>query len=123
MIGIERLLHDLREQGYEQVHALTDGQGQAYAVLPNFEIPAGTFAGRVIDLAIPAPADYPRALHSSIHLRATPHLVPFGGNGSRNVINSNLGADWQYWSYQFFNRPANPTAELMTQINAVFRKN
>lgn len=123
MIGIERLVHDLREQGYEHVQTLSDGQGTAYAVLPNFEIPAGSFAGRVIDLAIPAPADYPRVLHSSIQLRATPHLVPFANTGTRNAIESPLGPDWQYWSYQFINRPANPTAELMTQINAVFRKN
>lgn len=122
IVGAPRLKQDLLEQSYENVSIVSDGS-TSYVLIAGFEIPAGTFTGRVIDLAIPAPNDYPRACLSSIHIRATPHLVPFANIGTRNVINSTLGPDWQYWSYSFYVRPNNTTLELMSQINAVFRKN
>jgi hypothetical protein len=127
-VGIDRLVEDLRELGYTTVDVIR-ATTFPYAVITGFTIPAGTFAGQVIDLAIPATADYPRSLPSSMHIRATPHLVPFGsimlgGVSKRNVIASaDLGDAWQYWSYQFKARPSNPTAELMSQINECFRTN
>jgi len=123
MSGAELLMHDMHVQGYDNVSVVTANTGATYVLLPRFEIPAGTFAGRVIDLAIPVPADYPRGGIASIQVRATPHLVSKGHTGTRNVIDSPLGMDWQYWSYQFQLRPVNTTLELMTQINGVFRKN
>lgn len=123
MNGLALLLHDLHAQGYATASGLRDTNGSQYALIPQFEIPAGTFVGRVINLAIPAPTDYPRGGIASIHVRVTPHLVSKGNTGTRNVIDSPLGADWQYWSYQFSLRPVNTTAELLAQINGVFRKN
>lgn len=129
LIGINRLVQDLCDRGYPQVsvQAATDF---SYAVIPGFIIPAGSFAGRVIDLAIPATTDYPRSFPASMHIRATPHLVPFGslpnglGGLKRNVIPSSLGADWQYWSYRFDNQHlVNPTGEILSQINECFRAN
>jgi hypothetical protein len=121
--GIEFLLRDLLAQGYGTASSLRDANGGMYALVPEFEIPAGTFAGRVIDLAIPAPPDYPRGGIASIHVRSAPHLVGKGNTGTRNVIDSPLGIDWQYWSYQFQLRPINTTSELLAQINGVFRRN
>lgn len=126
--GVDLLVAELQAQGYSEASALSDANNQAYALLPNFEIPAGAFAGRKIDLAILTMPDYPRSMGSSIHIRASPHLVPAGPimkNGVlvRNVIGSALGPDWQYWSYRFDVRPGNPTLELMTQINGIFRQN
>ena len=123
MNGIVLLLSDLHAQGYSTASSLRDANGGMYALLPQFEIPAGTFAGRVIDLAIPAPPDYPRGSIASIHVRSAPHLVGKGSTGTRNVIDSPLGNDWQYWSYQFQLRPLNTTSELLAQINGVFRRN
>ena len=123
IVGSTRLEQDLREQGYDRACIISDGS-TSYVLLAEFEIPAGSFAGRIIDLAIPAPNDYPRACLSAIHIRSNPHLVPFVPvEGLRNAIPSALGPEWQYWSYSFHVRASNTTLELMSQINAVFRKN
>lgn len=123
MIGASRLEQDLQQQGYKSLSILNEG-GQAYVMIANFEVPVGSFAGRIIDLAIPAPIDYPRVCGASMHVRSTPQLVEFGQvQGLRNVIASPLGPDWQYWSYAFHARPGNTTGELMSQIHAVFRAN
>ena len=122
-IGIARLLEDLSLQGFENVTQM-DMSGISYAVIPKFLIPAGSNADRVISLAIPAPADYPRSVGASMHVKTDPHLFPFGNVPNvRNVIVSPLGAEWQYWSYQFQSRSVNPSFQLITQINEIFRKN
>lgn len=120
-VGIERLIEDLAGLNFN-VSKVKDSNNQDYAVIDDFEIPAGTLAGRIIKLGIPAPTDYPRSFGASIHVNQ--HLVPFGNVPNvRNVVNSALGAEWQYWSHRFNIRTNNPTSELITQINAIFRKN
>lgn len=122
-IGIDRLMEELETLNYS-VSKAKDSNGLDYAVISNFNIPAGSFAGRVIDLAIPAPADFPRSVGASMHLKSNPHLVEFKNIPQvRNVIQSPLGNAWQYWSYAFKVRPNNSTNELITQINEIFRKN
>lgn len=119
--GIDKLFEDLKELNFN-VHKAADLNGIVYAVITGFQIPAGSFAGRVINLAIPAPTDYPRSVGASIHI--TPHIAKFENIPEfRNVINSNLGAEWQYWSYKFQVRTANPTLELISQINEIFKRN
>jgi hypothetical protein len=122
IVGVERLVQDLKELGFDNVRK-DQAAGVDYAVIPDFEIPAGSFSGRVIELAIPAPADYPRLPGASIHVKADPHLLPFGSTTERNIIESQRGAAWQYWSYSFRSKPANPTGELISQINEIFRRN
>ena len=119
-IGIERLVQDLKDLGFDTVSS-DQAAGINYAVIPNFEIPAGSFSGRVIGLAIPAPADYPRLPGACIHVNE--HLLPFGNTTERNITVSGRGAQWQYWSYSFRAKPDNPTGELMSQINEIFRRN
>jgi hypothetical protein len=122
LIGIERLVYDLMLLGYSDVQQKV-GAGLHYAIIPGFIIPAGTFTGRIIGLGLPAPEDYPRSVGSSIQVKADPALFPMGRIiGVRNIQGSGLGADWQYWSFQFILPPANPTAELMAKINEIFRK-
>jgi hypothetical protein len=117
------MVEDLTALGHT-VSTLKDTTGMQYAVIPGFEIPSGNFARRIIDLAIPVPADYPRSVGPSMHIRANPILTAIGNvPGIRNVVPSNLGADWQYWSYRFLVRPDNTTSELISQINEVFNKN
>lgn len=121
--GVNRLVEDLKSLGFNHVSVIKDNTG-TYALIPNFEIPVGSFAGRAIDLAIPAPDQYPQQFGASIHIRSLPHLVEFGFIPNvRNVIQSNLGNDWQYWSYQFNVGPLNPTSEFISQINGIFKKN
>lgn len=122
--GIDRLINDLKNLGFDDISSIQDNANSKYALLSNYEIPAGTFAGKVIDLAIPAPEQYPQIFGASIHLRSEPHLVDFGSVPNlRNVIVSSLGTPWQYWSYSFKINPINPTSELITQVNEIFRKN
>lgn len=124
MTGINRLIHDLQEMEYKTISTLQGTDGFQYAVISGFEIPDGSFKGRIIDLAIPVPNDYPRSFGASIHLKADPHLVAFGSVPNvRNVIASCLGSEWQYWSYRFNLKENNPSSELITQINEIFRKN
>lgn len=121
IFGIDKLVEDLKELNFN-ISRATDSSGIVYAVITGFQIPAGSFAGRVINLAIPAPTDYPRSVGASIHL--TPHIAKFENIPPfRNVTTSNLGADWQYWSYKFEARTANPTLELISQINEIFKRN
>lgn len=123
MIGIDRFVQDLHYAGFGQTAILEDAAGMKYAVIEDYVIPAGSFSGKAISLAIPVPADYPRSAMASIHIKATPHLVPFAHTGTRNVIQSPLGGEWQYWSYLFSIRGDNPTFQIMSKINAIFRDN
>lgn len=121
--GVNRLIEDLRDLGFNELGVIQDNTNVNYAKIASFRIPAGSFADREIDLAIPAPDQYPQICGASIHVKCNPHLVPFGNTGFRNVIASNLGPEWQYWSYQFSPSPINPTSSLIYTINEIFRKN
>ena len=119
--GIDRLIEDLKQLNFNVTKA-TDSNGVVYAVITGFNIPAGSFAGRVINLALPAPTDYPRSLGASMHI--SPHITKFENIPNiRNVMASHLGPDWQYWSYRFQLRTENPTLELISQINEIFKRN
>jgi hypothetical protein len=123
LIGIERMIQDLADLNYKNVEQRTGADNIAYAVIPDYKIPAGSFDGRVIDLGIPVPADYPRSSSRSIHVKADPVLFPLGSVPLvRNIVGSVLGAEWQYWSFEFILSPGNPTTDLMSKINAIFRK-
>ena len=122
--GVERLVEDLKSLGFNNVTVIEDKANNVYALIPKYQIPAGSFAGRFIDLAIPAPSQYPQQFGASIHIKAEPPLVEkVPVHNVRNVIDSDLGTDWQYWSYRFNVGPMNPTAEFISQINGIFRKN
>jgi len=123
-IGVDRLQSDFLELGYDDVQQARDANGVCYAIIPDFEIPVGSFAGRRISLAIPAPANYPQGIGASVHIKAEPILVEKGQvQDVRNVCDSALGGDWQYWSYRFVLVQANPAAELMSQIHGIFKRN
>lgn len=125
--GPERLRAELEALGHAaDLVAGTDGL--QYAVVPGYHVAAGRFAGRAIDLGIPALPNFPLAVGSSIHVRAEPQLLEYGtvqGAGNvlvHNVIASPLGPAWRYWSKNF-NWPGEQersAARLMRQINAVF---
>ncbi len=121
MYGPERLVSDLRDLGYD-VELVTAKDGNKFAVIHNYEVLLGRFAGRIIDLGIPATADFPRTVGSSIHVKAKPQLfekqnVP----GVRNIMESPLGDEWRYWSKNFGWAGEHSARRLLSQINEVFK--
>lgn len=119
--GVDRLIEDLRGLGYAEVELALGSDGNPFAVLRGYTVPLGRFAGREIDLAVPAPPNYPQGVGAAIHVRATPQLLPDGNvPGVRNVIASPLGPDWRYWSHNFGWSGERSTRELLGQINRIF---
>ena len=120
LYGVDRFVSDFIELGYQP--ELTTGiDSQTYAVFKDFEIPIGQFSGRVIDLALIVPTDYPRIVGASIHVKADPQLYEIKDNipGVRNLIGSGLGSDWRYWSYAFKAEAEDTAKNLMSQIMGV----
>ena len=121
--GLNRLLADLKDLDYENLSTKVDSEGKNYVVISNYKVILGIFEGKIIDLAIPAPDDFPRSIGACIHVKASPILFEKGNVPPiRNIQDSKLGEDWQYWSFTFRAVPENPTKDLMEQINGVFRK-
>lgn len=119
--GVERLLADLQELGLAAEKAV-DGNGAIYGIVPGFTVEVGRFAGRVIDLGIPVPENFPEAFGASIHVRATPQLVDKHDSvpNVRNIVDSALGPEWRYWSHNFGDGGSRTTRRLLSQINLIF---
>jgi hypothetical protein len=90
----------------------------------NLKFPLVNFAGRIIDLGILVFSDYPRIVHSSIHVKTSPQLFEKSDTvpGVRNIIDSGLGPDWKYWSFSFIATAEDTALNLMSQINGVFKR-
>jgi hypothetical protein len=124
IFGPERLITDLGALGYAAEQRNLNGGG-IFIVIACYEIAAGRFAGRKIDLSLQATPDFPRSVHSSIHVRAQPQLfektdtVP----DVRNIVDSPLGPEWRYWSVNFgWNGQERTARRLMSQINTIFER-
>ncbi len=119
--GPARMVAELKELGYapEQVQARDENQ---YVVLKEYVIELGRFAGRVIDLAFLATADFPRTVASAIHIRANPQLYEKSDSvqNVRNITNSGLGPEWRYWSKNFCWNNERSMRRLLSQINTIF---
>jgi hypothetical protein len=121
MYGIERLVADLRDLGYE-VREVTAPNGQKFAVISPFPIPGGRFAERLVDLGLQGTPDFPRTVASAIHVRANPQLYDYSDKvpNVRNITKSALGPDWRYWSHNFGWQGERNARRLMSQINGIF---
>lgn len=121
MYGPERLLADLRVLGYK-AGLVTADKSNSFAVIRDYVVPLGRFTGRVIDLGIPATADFPRSVGASIHVRATPQLFEKKDSvpDVRNITDSALGTDWRYWSKNFCWTEERTARRLLSQINGIF---
>jgi hypothetical protein len=123
-IGVERLMEDLLELGYKNVTPMLAKDNTKFVCITEFSVPAGIHQGRIIDLAIPIPDDYPRGVGAAIHVRCSPQLYEIGSIPNvRNIVASVLGNEWRYWSNRFKVKATNPTLELLTQITNVFKQN
>lgn len=122
MYGPERLINDLRDLGFLDVELVTAKDGNKFAIIHGYEAPLGQFAGRIIDLGIPATADFPKTVGSSIHVKANPQLFDKQNiQGVRNITDSILGSEWRYWSKNFGWVGERSARRLMSQINEVFK--
>lgn len=122
LYGPDQLMHELKELGYEP--ELVKPKDNLYVVIRNYEIELGKFSGSVIDLGIPATPNFPQSVGSSIHVRAAPQLYEKTDTlpNVRNIIDSELGNEWRYWSKNFNWKQKNQTARrLMAQISGVFK--
>ena len=121
MYGIERLMADLRDLGYE-VQEVMAPNGQKFVVVPSFPVPGGRFADRVIDLGLQGTPDFPRTVSSAIHVRANPQLYDCRDTvpNVRNITQSVLGPDWRYWSHNFGWQGERSARRLMSQVNGIF---
>lgn len=123
LYGIDRFLEDLVNLGHSCIKGIgTDGI--QFAIIQDFEIQTGKFQGRIIDLGIPIPNDYPRLIGSSIHVKASPQLLDYTDTipNVRNIIGSSLGADWRYWSFRLSIHPENTTSNILYQIHGIFQR-
>lgn len=121
MYGPERLIQDLRSLGYDvELVVVTDNN--VFAVIHNFEIELGRFAGRIIELGIPATNNFPITVGASIHIKSEPQLYEKQNIPNvRNVTDSVLGSEWRYWSKNFGWAEERSARRLMSQINEVFK--
>lgn len=121
--GAERLIEELRALGFAAEDRMAGGA--RFAVVPEFEVPCGRFAGQVVGLGIPAPSDFPRTVGSAVHVRSEPPLLDYRDTqpGVRNIIQSPLGTEWRYWSHNFQWRGQDRGARrLLSQIHGIFRR-
>ena len=125
LYGIDRFLQDLTDSGF-MIEKMVVADNIDYAVIRNFEVPGGRFQGRIIDLGIPVPNDYPRLVGSSIHIKASPQLLEYTDSipGVKNIIVSQLGQEWRYWSFAFKAEPEDTAKaqNLIFQINGIFQR-
>lgn len=121
--GIERMLEDLEIEGFMNTRCQKDSTSNNHAIIPEYEISMGRFSGRIIELAIPCPDDYPRSIGTCIHVKSSPLLLDVSNSlkDVRNITLSKLGEDWRYWSFKLRLQEDEPTKHLMHQINGIFR--
>ena len=121
MYGALRFIEELRALGFD-VREVTASGGEKFAVVEQFTIPVGRFAGRVIELGLQATPDFPRTVASAIHVSANPKLYATGDSvpNVRNIQPSVLGDEWQYWSHNFGWQGERSARHLLSQINGIF---
>jgi hypothetical protein len=119
--GGDRLKDDLDLLGH-RAERVEDSQGNQFVVIAGYVVELGRFAGRTIDLAIPAPANYPQGVASAIHVKSAPHLLDLSDSVAnvRNIVASSIGSEWRYWSKNFEWVGEKTTRRLLSQINEIF---
>ncbi|HEX8520903.1 MAG TPA: E2/UBC family protein [Tepidisphaeraceae bacterium] len=96
-IGVERLIADLQAVGFTVEGPVESGK-RKWAIVKKYLITAGPFRGRVVDLAIPAPPDYPATPPGGIYI--SPQIARLGHLNVHDRSNEtkDLPGEWQYWS-------------------------
>lgn len=120
--GVARLAADLVTLGYS-VEVVKAADGSAFAVIRDYEIGLGKFAGRKDDLAVQATPDFPKTTAAAIHVRAMPQLYEQTDTVPkvRNIQPSILGPEWRYWSHNFGWSHEKTARRLMSQVNQIIK--
>lgn len=105
------LIEALRAMGLDALAAPQIGG----VMLNGYTVPLGRCAGDRVDLALAI--DYPYTPPVGLHIHAQ-----YSAIGLNNVLQSALGADWQYWSrrYADWRSDRSPRA-VVAYINRVLR--
>jgi hypothetical protein len=103
MMTDDDLVKYLRGLGLS-VEAAQDSGLAPYIVVRNVEVPQGTLAGRICDVAVARCESMPYVCPPAIHTR--PALVAMDMAGPLRTQASALGAEWQYWSRRFDRVPS-----------------
>lgn len=100
MIGFDRFVDDFRSLGWT-VDGPFESGGHHWAILRRFHVPAGRYMGQIIDVAIPAPGDFPATPPGGLYV--SPLLVPANEMAGLSVHDraaetAGIPGSWQYWS-------------------------
>ena len=119
-----RMVEDFQAQGNRAQVRFSDNS-QPFVVLPMFEVTSGRFAGRTVDLAVEVQPD--GGVGSALHVQADPNLLALGQPDQQtngyNVIQSTLGAGWQYWSFNLMAAwPSRRAVDLIPIFNGVLER-
>jgi len=82
------------------VETIDDGQGTQFAVVRDFEIPAGGLRGKRCDIALARSTANPYVMASAIQTRP-PLVVMNTAEPLATQPSPTLGAEWQYWSRRY----------------------
>ncbi len=116
-MSVEDLIRELRQRGFAVLEAPTLINGQAFVLVDSYRVEIGPHTGKLIGLAFPMPYDFPITPPGGIHVR--PHLIPIG---TRNVHQSPLGAEWEYWSRPIVAwRKDRSVGRLLSHVNRLMR--
>ena len=91
-------MNDLKEAGLE-VEVAFSSQDHQFVIVKNYVIKAGRFQGESIDIAVPAPADYPASAPSGLY--PNKKLVAAGAlqvHDFSQQVQSLPQGEWLYWS-------------------------
>jgi hypothetical protein len=119
--GAARLLTEIVALGYEAELAKAPND-QVFAVVAQYTIELGKYAGRRIGLGLQTTPDFPKTVASAIHVRAKPQIYELTDSvpNVRNIQPSALGEDWRYWSNNFNWSEERSARRLMSQVNRIF---
>ncbi|MFK5892071.1 MAG: hypothetical protein QM504_02500 [Pseudomonadota bacterium] len=121
--GPQKLLEDLTNLGYEP-ELVSVASSNQYVIIRNYDIALGRFSKKIIDIGFLATPNFPKSVGSSIHVRSNPQLFEKADTVAniRNIIDSELGNEWLYWSKNFnWNQQQQTARRLMSQIAGVFK--
>jgi hypothetical protein len=72
--------------------------GMAVFKISNYVIPHGKCAGKIVDIGLAIPNDFPSTAPYGMHIKSNHGITD-------NIVNRNpsgLGSDWEFWSRSIF---------------------